>query len=427
MRTVLDTLIQIDTDEGRPPSDSLIVSERGKARLLWDWIVAGPASLPSATSLPSSAPFAAANLAELQHDLPERTVVLDYAVLPDRTVCWLLSRGRPILTGTLPVRAAALESLVSRVRQSILEPPRPGSGGDKGIEPMEQLYDLLVRPLSNHIQRDDRLIVVPDGALHLLPFSALRDSQTHRFLIQDHAIVIAPSLLTLTSGYRRDTQLSQGSTRRLLVVSSPDFDPALEPTLAPLSGKDVNLARIFPDSRVLSGRAATADAFLGLAGGFDMVHLGGHAIVSPSAPLTSRLVLARNSADPGRQNLYSSDLLRTSFAKTRLVVLASCSTAVGEIHDTEGAQNLARPFLAAGVPVVVASLWDLDDGLVDEIFGTFYGALRRRFDPAAALRTAQVDMIEHASAGARPPATWAGLEVIGMGHPAPGVGTLASH
>jgi CHAT domain-containing protein len=94
-------------------------------------------------------------------------------------------------------------------------------------------------------------------------------------------------------------------------------------------------------------------------------------------------------------------------------VLASCATAAGKISRTEGVENLARPFLAAGVPVVVASLWDVKDNVTGEFFSRFYRNLRKGWDVAGALQATQVDSIEHGSGLAASPRTWAAFEVIG--------------
>jgi CHAT domain-containing protein len=371
-------------------------------------LVAGPGARPGLAA-PPPAPLASGDLQALERDLPAGTAVLEYAVLRDRTVFWFLRRGRPLQCGTLPVGGAALDALVGQFRKSILA--RPTGDGDRAFRAQaEQLYEDLIRPVAKLLGPGERLTVVLDGALQVLPFSLLRDRLTDHFLSQDHALAVAPSLRALSASYRRDVLLVRQATRRMFVVSAPDFDRALEPALAPLSGLDARFASIFPGSRVLGGGAAAVDAFLRLGGSFEIVHFGGHALVSADSPLASRLLFARNPSAPGAGALYSGDVLRTRFARTRIVVLASCGTALGRISGSEGVESLARPFLAAGVPVVVAALWDTDDRVANDLFARFYGALRRRGDAANALRSAVVEMIEHGSPAARFPVSWGGFE-----------------
>ena len=87
----------------------------------------------------------------------------------------------------------------------------------------------------------------------------------------------------------------------------------------------------------------------------------------------------------------------------RLVVLASCSTAVGRISRTEGVENLARPFLASGVPAVVASLWKVEDQDTEDFFRQFYRNVGQSGDVAAALRATQVGAIQRLAGPARAP------------------------
>jgi CHAT domain-containing protein len=175
--------------------------------------------------------------------------------------------------------------------------------------------------------------------------------------------------------------------------------------------------RLFPGSRVLSDRAATRRVFLEEGGGFEIIHFGGHSLVNSEYPLLSQMLFAGVPDDPARGVLYSGDVLRQHFPRTRLVALASCSTAAGKVSRTEGVESLARPFLAAGVPAVVASLWDVDDVTTAEFFGRFYGHLRQTFDPAEALQKTQIESLEDPSEKVANPRTWGAFELIGGSAP----------
>lgn len=93
---------------------------------------------------------------------------------------------------------------------------------------------------------------------------------------------------------------------------------------------------------------------------------------------------------------------------TRLVVLSACSTAAGRLSASEGATSLARSFLAAGVPAVVASLWDVDDLAASRLLVKFHRRIRAGDDPVKALRTVQLSEL-----GTAPPAEWAAFQLIG--------------
>src|SRR5262249_56839885 len=93
-----------------------------------------------------------------------------------------------------------------------------------------------------------------------------------------------------------------------------------------------------------------------------------------------------------------------SRSKTRVVVLAACRTAAGPVSRVEGASSLARPFLAAGVPDVVGSLWDIDDSVSHRFFVDFHRALKEEGDPVVALREAQIAHLRSGDASLTHPA-----------------------
>ena len=59
----------------------------------------------------------------------------------------------------------------------------------------KDLYSHLVRPIPG-LESKPRLIIVPDGKLHLLPFSSLPNSQG-RYLLESHIVTYAPSATVL--------------------------------------------------------------------------------------------------------------------------------------------------------------------------------------------------------------------------------------
>ncbi len=142
-----------------------------------------------------------------------------------------------------------------------------------------------------------------------------------------------------------------------------------------------------------------------------VVHFAGHGVSNDDAPALSRLLLA----GPGRsdRSLFAHEIAAMRFAHTDLVVLAACRTSAGRIRRGEGVMSLARPFIAAGVPTVVASLWDVDDRATHALFVAFHRALRDGAPVAEALRAAQLAALSDHDAVVRNPANWASFAVIG--------------
>jgi len=76
-----------------------------------------------------------------------------------------------------------------------------------------------------------------------------------------------------------------------------------------------------------------------------------------------------------------------------LVVLSACETALGREMKGEGLIGLARGFMYAGSPRVVASLWNVEDRATAALMKRFYqDMLLDGRSAAAALRGAQIAM-----------------------------------
>src|SRR5206468_10503622 len=88
--------------------------------------------------------------------------------------------------------------------------------------------------------------------------------------------------------------------------------------------------------------------------------------------------------------LGMADIAGASFPRLRLVYLSACETDRGPILKSEGSITIARSFFAAGVPVVVGTLWPIDDQAARLAARTFHQHLLRGDTPAEALRQAQL-------------------------------------
>jgi len=76
--------------------------------------------------------------------------------------------------------------------------------------------------------------------------------------------------------------------------------------------------------------------------------------------------------------------------------------------------GITAAFLGAGVPVVVSSLWPVDDRETGRVMAAFYRRLSGGETVAAALRGAQMD-VSRTPQGAHP-FYWAGFVVVGDGN-----------
>ena len=345
---------------------------------------------------------AMAEIREAQGKLPPALAVIEYLSLKDRLLVWVVRQDCLRLV-ELPIPRRDLKGLVERLHREIIAEVRPGLSAAA-----RDLYRAVVLPVKEDLLGATSIVVIPDGILHRVPFAALVNPATGRYLVEERAIAKSPSLAALIEPLRHLTN-PLGHEPSALIAGNPAFDRRAYSWLSSLPAAEreaEELLAVYPNAVSLSPAAATKDAFVAQAGDFEIVHFAGHAILNRREPAKSGLVFARGADADGSSLLTAEEIRTLRFARTRLVVLSACSTADGAGDD---AMSLARAFLDAGVPSVLASLWRIDDEPTSELLGLFYNRLRSKRSPLGALRAAQLEMI----GGARPPQDWASFELIG--------------
>ena len=276
-----------------------------------------------------------------------------------------------------------------------------------------RLGELLFGPgLADLPPRVRRVIVVPDGALHGVPFGALRRSAAARPLVADHEVVVTPSA---TLWLRWRTRSLPRPRRAVLVLADPE-PGAQQPALGrlPQARREASAAvAALPDTtRWIAGDAAESRLRAAELSRWSVIHLAAHAVVVESDPARSAVLLTPGDGADGRLEPPEIGGLRLD---GQVIVLAACTTAGGAELRGEGVASLARAFLEAGADSVVATLWPLRDDDAAALFAAFYRGLAAGMSTASALAAAQRERIR-ASA---PALAWAGVVVIGDGDGVP--------
>jgi CHAT domain-containing protein len=342
-------------------------------------------------------------LSEIQAQLPASVVLVHYSVLADRVLIWTITASNERLIE----RAIAEPDLARLIREH-----RESIRAHRDRPATNRLYELLVDHLSS-LPKDLVIVLVPDGQLQQLPFATLRHPTTGRYLVEDHALLVSPSASFFVDARAMAMRRGDEPLWSALLVGNPTAGGA-----SALPGAEAEVeaaAKLYRRHELLVGRAATKERFLERAVAFEVVHFGGHAIANPEFPLLSRLVFADQAG--GEQSLLARDIGRVRFPKTRVVVLAACSTAAGAISRGEGAVSVARPFLAGGVPLVVASQWDVDDRATEQLTLAFHRELAKSHNPVHALQAAQLALLRSRDAVLALPESWGAFVAIGTAAP----------
>ncbi len=381
------------------------VSERGRARQLLERLAA--ASL-SGAGIPVKERLLTSE--EIRDALPPGTVLVKYAVLENQILVWALGREKEIFR-QIPVSRQVVKLSVERARASLL------AGGDRNsTTELRELHQLLIHPVQDLIADANEVVFVPDRNLYLLPFAALTDSQTGRYMIENLAVTVAPSANVYVRCLRRYRLVGSRLPETALVVGATEFDRRQFSSFPILPGAGQEAALIsatYPRARTFTGAQATSGRFFSeLARGPEVVHFAGHAVLNPSFPELSRLLLAPEAGKDRSGVVYSYEIYGLRLDHTRLASLSACDTAVSEEPASEGIVGLARPFLAAGVPAVLASLAPVEDEHSREVLAKFHGRLRAGDSPAEALRGAQLSRLAQGGKAALP-LHWAWFEIIG--------------
>ncbi len=191
---------------------------------------------------------------ERLRQIPANVAVLTYTVLPETLLVWRLRQGE-LRMHVLPVSREQVAETVGSLR-AVLARARSRDAGEAAAA---RAFDLLLRPVLQGLPPDTELVFVPDRELHQVPFPALFDAVRGRFLIEDHACQVAPSLDLYLASLARRTPAT-GKLRRVLAVGDPAFDRARFPAL-PLLGwaaaEAQAVAALYEAPRLLVGEQAT--------------------------------------------------------------------------------------------------------------------------------------------------------------------------
>ena len=358
-------------------------------------------------------PTIRAGAAELAASIPDdSTAVIEYATgaFGAPTTVFVLQRPQP---GREMIRAAVLapaDSLALPIGRlvALLE---SGQDAPKLARALgEAVVDPVVTGLGSEITR---LVIVPDGPLHRLPFDLLRLADG-RYAVERFAISLAPSAAIVADLWSRAHDSSPAGTVRLLAMGDPSFprDTAFDgsgglPRLEGSADEVKSVARYVPVAEVRLRSAASAAYFKRAdLTGYRIVHLATHAVVDEHAAARTALVLAPGEGETG---FVGPGEIAALHLGADLVVLSACRTAGGVVVDGEGMQGLTAPLLQAGARSIVATGWRIGDRGTLEFIDAFYDAMARGLPNGQALRAAKLQMIHEG----RPAAEWAAFTLIG--------------
>lgn len=335
------------------------------------------------------------DIAALQHKLEAETALVEYTsvdgqllafVVTDEGVEIIRHLGSEaevgILLGQLRFQIEALRYGSRRMRKHMKDLIA------RIQHHLRALYDILLRPVEARIG-GRRLVVVPHRALYYIPFHALYDGKS--YVIERREIAYAPSAVVLLHCLEQPRRPLQ---RALLLGVADEQTPYIK--------DEINtLATLFPEAVTLLNKRATLAALKEFSSDADVVHLACHGQFRPDNPLFSSLRL-------GDCWLTVRDTYGLNLS-CGLLTLSACETGVHEVAPGDELIGLARGFFSAGAPSLLLSLWIVDDEATSRLMTSFYKRLLEGDAPAAALRGAQLQLLDSQSH----PFFWAPFMILG--------------
>jgi CHAT domain-containing protein len=407
------------------------------------------------------------NAKQIQELLDSGTILLEYSLGEKKSYLWAVTNDS-ITSFDLPGREE-IEAQARRVYELLTarnENPknetdaqrrsRLKSADEEYSKAAANLSRMLLAPAAS-LMGSKRLLIVADGALNYIPFSALPPPKNVETANQQQPLGINHEVVTLPSAsilalLREETPNRKPAPKMLAVFADPvfsqadiradsvaaartserrkqnntvsvskngiekssfsrDFERAVIgvglrssesgglPRL-PFSRREADsIFKVAPKNLSLKEvdfNASKTAVFNSNLDQYKILHFATHGLLNSQHPELSGIVLSLIDKKGGEVDgfLRLQDIYNLKLAAD-LVVLSACNTALGKDVKGEGLIGLTRGFMYAGTPRVVASLWKVDDAATAEFMSIFYKKmLTENLRPAAALRAAQAEMVK---------------------------------
>jgi CHAT domain-containing protein/tetratricopeptide (TPR) repeat protein len=326
-----------------------------------------------------------------------KSAILYTLVLEEKLAVILHLPNQPLQYFSTAVPATRVNEVAQQLRQTLVTRSRRDY-----FAPSQQLYQWLVEPTRQAIDNSgvETLVFVLDGPLQNVPMAALHDGD--RFLIEDYAIALTPSLKLLNSkpwnNHNTDALVAGITESRQGQAPLPYVNQEIENIERYIENRNILLNQQFTQKALSDRLRAKA---------YPIVHVATHGQFGSQPDDT--YLMAWDTFIPVRQ---VSQMLQANLGNREgiaLLILSACETASG---DQNAALGLAGVAIKAGARSTIGTLWTINDAATSDFVGHLYEQLTQpESSRASALRTAQLQMIQNPQY--RHPFYWAPYVLIG--------------
>ena len=364
-------------------------------------------------------------------------VLIAYAAGDEQSRVFVVGKGGIRAVAKIDLPREALEAKVRAYAELLAGRATDG----RMFAPGRELYDLLLASALDKIQPNERVTIVPDGILALLPFESLilpgGNAQRPLYVAEQRPFSYAQSATALAMS----RMLPAAAPRRpLFALANPIYDAGdpryaasrrggvpvriaardlkayayrgitVRPAMAAPAGKGIGWEEVVYDPlpetedevraiAMLYGVAPAApDVLLGafanekMLGKSDLsdyryLHFATHADLPGKVQgvLEPFILLGQVDNGPGQDGFLTLSKVLRLRLRADMVVLSACSTGRGRLQEGEGVAGFARAFQYAGAKSVVVSLWEVSSEAAVVFMKSFYGHLKAGKGRAEAL------------------------------------------
>ena len=243
--------------------------------------------------------------------------------------------------------------------------------------PFKPLYDAVIDPVLDMLEsQDDDLVIVPDGALCFIPWTAIIESIRIRIV---PSLTSCQLILNVPEGHHKK--------KGALLVGNPYLKELKHPFHdLPFAQEEVEMIASILKTRPLTGKHATKAEVMKRMSSVGLIHIAaqgdvrtGEIALSPNPGWSSKF-------PQGKDYILKMSDVQAANLRARLVVLSYCHSGRGRILKGEGVVGIARAFLAAGARSVLVSLWEIEDEATMVFMKSFYQHLKEGKTASAAVQ-----------------------------------------
>lgn len=321
------------------------------------------------------------SLSDLQDKLDSKTALLEFATFDNKLLTVIATHNdtKAVIEEIPDARYSRpfLSSRVGEFRASI----QNSSPYDSIRINSKQLFDLLIKPLSESFPEVKNIVIIPDVSLGYLPFEALV-TPNGEYLIEKYNIKYLPSasLTEYIPNPHRSTDKELFAVAGSGFESGSEFNPSRsQADFASLPSTLLEVDSIsskFTTYTLLKNEEVSEAGIKNIdLGTYRYLHFATHGTINEDNPAQSGLVLSKkNNLEGlfGEDGLLNSSEIGLLDLNADMVVLSACNTGYGRNVVGEGLLGLQRSFLKAGASSVVVSLWSVFDRSTATFMSEFY-------------------------------------------------------